>query len=80
MTEKLKSAVIYSRLSEIGVDGSHTAGLDRQEADCREYAKMHSFNVIEIYREEGVSAYSGRVRPRFQHLIRDLAIGNINEV
>jgi site-specific DNA recombinase len=80
MAEKLKSAVIYSRLSEIGVDGSHTAGLDRQEADCREYAKMHNFNVIEVYREEGVSAYSGRVRPRFQHLIRDLAIGNINEV
>lgn len=80
MTTVSRNAVIYSRLSEIGTDGTHTAGLDRQEADCRDYAKRHGLKVIEVYREEGVSAYSGKVRPRFHNLIRDLAIGTISDV
>ena len=48
------NAVIYSRVSSTEqVEGT---SLDSQEGACREYARAHNLNVIEVFREQGESA------------------------
>lgn len=40
-------------------------GVARQEADCRELAERLDFEVMEIYRDNDISAYSEKSRPRY---------------
>lgn len=50
---KMKKAVIYIRCStDKQIDGY---GLQAQEAACREYARKNGYEVVSVYREEGVS-------------------------
>jgi len=70
MTEKSK-AVSYSRVSSKGqVDGF---GIDRQEASIKRYADQNRFDLVEFYREEGISGTTEEEdRPAFKEMISKL--------
>lgn len=76
------------RISDARLDD--TAGVDRQEADCRELAKRRGWTITEVYVENDTSAFKRRRvelpdgttalrvdRPAFRKLLADLAAGVI---
>lgn len=82
--ETARRAVLYVRISDDpqGLE----KGVDRQEADCRVYAQVQGFEVVEVFRENDTSAFKQRtitlptgekvrrvVRPRFRAMLRFLA-------
>lgn len=64
--------VIYARLSRL--TNEHQGGLERQEADCLDYARRHGFEVIAVLKE-AQSAYSEKERPQLRAAMQLLASG-----
>jgi site-specific DNA recombinase len=69
-------ALIYARLSEDREPDGETAGgvatsVDRQVADCLKWCELHGHRVAGIYRDEGISGFSGARRPEFERLLAD---------
>ena len=69
-------ALIYARLSEDREPGNEAAGgvatsVDRQVADCLKWCELHDHRVVGIYRDEGISGFSGARRPEFERLLAD---------
>jgi len=64
-------AVAYLRVSseEQAAEG---VSLDVQEADCLRAAQQHGWQVTDILRDEGFSAFSRKPRPAFQELLSRL--------
>lgn len=54
------------------------AAMKRQEQDCRELCRRREWQVVEIYRDEGLSAYHSKKRPSFEDALADLAAGRID--
>ena len=54
--------------------------MQRQEADCRELAERKGWPVAEVYVDNDISAYSGKVRPAYRRLLADLEAGTIDAV
>lgn len=67
MTENLK-AVSYSRVSGKGqVEGY---GFDRQEESIKNFADQNGYDLVELYREEGISGTTGEEdRPAFKEML-----------
>jgi DNA invertase Pin-like site-specific DNA recombinase len=61
---------IYCRLSQ-DRDGTKK-GTDRQEKDCRALAKREGFTVAEVFIDDDRSAYSGKSRPAFERMMKQL--------
>lgn len=58
---------IYARISD---DPTGKAlGVDRQVAECREYASKHGWEVREVLIDNDLSATNGRARPAFERLL-----------
>jgi DNA invertase Pin-like site-specific DNA recombinase len=77
-------ALIYARLSEDREPGTEAAGgvatsVDRQVADCLKWCELHGHRVVGIYRDEGISGFSGARRPEFERLLADARnrVGNL---
>ena len=69
----VRQAAIYTRIS---ADPLHDGlGVGRQEADCRTYAQRRGWPVAEVYEDDDISAYSGKVRPAYRRLLADLRAG-----
>ncbi|MCH2038100.1 MAG: recombinase family protein, partial [Rickettsiales bacterium] len=51
MSEALKKAVIYTRVSTHG-QNSKGSGLVSQEIRCREYAEANGYEVIDVYSDK----------------------------
>ena len=73
-------ALIYARLSEDREPGTEAAGgvatsVDRQVADCLKWCELHGHRVVGIYRDEGISGFSGARRPEFERLLADARTG-----
>jgi site-specific DNA recombinase len=73
-------ALIYARLSEDREPGTEAAGgvatsVDRQVADCLKWCELHGHHVAGIYRDEGISGFSGARRPEFERLLADARTG-----
>lgn len=81
-----RRAVLYVRISD-DPEGLEK-GVDRQEQDCRAFAKAHNMAVVEVFRENDTSAFKQRtivlpsgekvrrvVRPRFRAMLQTLAKG-----
>ncbi|MEU0001529.1 recombinase family protein [Streptomyces microflavus] len=66
-------AVIYVRISQDRT-GAHL-GVDRQREDCEALAERNDWDVVEVYVDNDVSAYSGKKRPRYQQMLTDLDDG-----
>ena len=64
-----KKCIIYIRVSDPSqVDGT---GLEEQEEKCREYAEREKWDVVRVFREEGVSAKMME-RPEFDKALKYL--------
>ena len=67
----------YARISEDSTGRS--AGVLRQEQDCRELADREGWSVVEVYRDNDVSAYAKKVvRPEWRRLLDDLRAGRLD--
>ena len=72
-------AGIYVRLSVAKDDLDATeAAMERQESDCRELCSRRGWQVVEVYRDEGLSAYHHKKRPAFEDALADLEAGRID--
>ena len=66
----MANAAIYTRLSQ-DRDGTK-GGTDRQEKDCRALCKREGLKVVRVYTDDDRSAYSGKPRPAFEQMLREL--------
>src|SRR3954471_12384066 len=73
-----KLACIYCRMSEDREGGG--LGVDRQREDCEELAAALGLNVIRIYADNDLSAYSGKPRPEYQQMLDDIRAGTYGNV
>ncbi|MHB8437838.1 MAG: recombinase family protein [Acidimicrobiales bacterium] len=69
----MEAAAIYIRISSDR--GGTRAGVRRQLEDCRAWAKAHGAVVAEVYEDNDVSAYRGRVRPAYKRMCGDIKAG-----
>lgn len=65
----MKTAAIYVRISRDTLGDS--LGIERQEAECRSLADRLGFAVSEVYKDNDISATSGKIRPDFERLMSD---------
>ncbi len=77
MATTTKPAAIYTRISLDLQDG---AGVARQESECLDYAQRHGLNVVKVYSDNSISAYSGAKRPAFEQLLDDVDTGKVGAV
>lgn len=70
---------IYLRVSTAGqVEGF---GLAAQETKCREYARVYDYEVVQVYRDEGISGSKGlKYRKGLAAALRDAQEGNIDMI
>lgn len=73
-----RRVVIYCRISD-DREGKRW-GVDRQEKACRDRAARNGWEVVEVLVENDISAYSGKLRPKYQRLLAMLASGEANAV
>ena len=55
---KTRRAALYLRISS-DPDGER-AGVERQRADCEALARRNGWEIVEVFEDNDVSAYSGR--------------------
>ncbi|MDV8000384.1 recombinase family protein [Rhodococcus sp. IEGM 1408] len=68
-------AGIYCRISDD--KAGEGLGVQRQEADCRDLAARHGYQVAKVYVDDSISAYSGKHRPAYRAMLDDLAAGRL---
>jgi site-specific DNA recombinase len=69
----MESGAIYVRISS-DRDGTR-AGVSRQIEDCKAWAVRNGSQVAEVYEDNDVSAYRGKVRPAYRRMCDDLKHG-----
>jgi site-specific DNA recombinase len=55
-------------------------GVQRQEDGCRALADSLGWQVVEVYTDNDLSAFSGKTRPSYERLLGDLRSGRIQAV
>jgi DNA invertase Pin-like site-specific DNA recombinase len=74
----MEAAAVYVRISsDIAGEG---LGVARQEQDCRGLAERRNCSVHEVYVDNDVSAFSGKVRPAYLRLLDDIKGGRVTSV
>ncbi|MFI5260990.1 MAG: recombinase family protein [Candidatus Limnocylindrales bacterium] len=73
-----RRAGIYVRISQ-DREGAGL-GVARQETDCRALAARLGWNVVGVYQDDDISAYSGKPRPAYRRLLGDLRGGTVDAV
>jgi len=71
-------AIIYCRISR-DREGAGL-GVERQREDCEALAKQLGVEVVAVYTDNDLSAYSGKPRPGYQQLLNDLRDGQADTV
>ncbi|MFE2132272.1 recombinase family protein [Streptomyces sp. NPDC059466] len=71
-------AVIYCRISQDRTGAG--LGVDRQRQDCEALAERNGWDVVEVYVDNDVSAYSGKKRERYEAMLADLEQGTATVV
>lgn len=71
-------AIIYCRMSKDRTGAG--LGIERQRQDCAELAKKLGWNIVAVYEDNDISAYSGKARPGYLDLVRDLEAGRAQSV
>lgn len=72
------TAALYLRISND--PAGERAGVERQRAECEALAVRLGLSVVDVYEDNDISAYSGKVRPDFERLLADAADGNFGTV
>lgn len=71
-------AAIYCRISRDREGGG--LGVDRQEVDCRELAERLGWEVVAVYVDNDISAYSGKRRPQYEAMLQAVRAGKVHGV
>lgn len=71
-------AIIYCRISR-DREGAGL-GVERQREDCELLAKQLGIEIVEVYSDNDLSAYSGKPRPGYLRLLADLRAGRADTV
>lgn len=66
-------AVIYVRISQDRTGAG--LGVDRQREDCEALAERMGWEVLEVYVDNDVSAFSGKLRKDYRRMLADLDEG-----
>ena len=66
-------AFIYARISQDRTGAG--LGVTRQEEDCRLLAKRLGAEVLEVYTDSDISAYSGKKRPAYEAMLSAMQQG-----
>ncbi|MFC4034580.1 recombinase family protein [Streptomyces polygonati] len=66
-------AVIYVRISQDRTGAG--LGVERQREDCEALAVRNGWEVVEVYVDNDISAFSGKKRPRYRQMLADLDAG-----
>jgi len=69
---------VYCRISQ-DREGAGL-GVARQEADCRAVCERRGWDVVEVYADNDVSAFSGKPRPGWTRLLTDVRAGHVDAV
>lgn len=69
---------IYLRIS-LDATGKE-AGVERQRAACEDLAQRLGWTVTEVFSDNDISAFSGKVRPGFEAMIKAVEDGTIQAV
>jgi site-specific DNA recombinase len=77
MSEPTRAA-IYCRISS-DREGAGL-GVQRQEQDCREVAHRLGWEVANVFVDNDISAYSGKLRPKYRDLLEAMKAGTIQGV
>ena len=72
------SVAIYARISS-DPDHDHL-GVDRQLADCRDFAQSHGWPILDEYVDDDKSAWSGKLRPAYRRMLADIEDGQVDAV
>ena len=71
-------ALIYTRISS---DRSgEGVGVARQEKEWRALAERRGWNVVAVFSDNDVSAYSGKARPGYEAMMRMIASGRVRHL
>jgi DNA invertase Pin-like site-specific DNA recombinase len=71
-------AVIYCRISQDRTGAG--LGIERQREDCEALATRNGWDVVEVYVDNDISAYSGKKRPGYRRMLADLDEGTATVV
>jgi DNA invertase Pin-like site-specific DNA recombinase len=71
-------AVIYCRISQDRTGAG--LGVERQRQDCEALAERNGWDVVEVYVDNDVSAYSGKKRKDYSRMLDDLEEGTATVV
>jgi site-specific DNA recombinase len=71
-------AIIYCRISR-DREGAGL-GVDRQREDCEALAKSLGIEIVAVYTDNDMSAYSGKPRPGYRQMLDDLQAGRADTV
>lgn len=74
----VKAAGIYARISN-DPEGDRL-GVGRQIDDCRREAERRGWPVADLYVDDDKSAWSGRHRPEYERMVRDIEAHRIDGV
>lgn len=78
MSNVTTSAAIYCRIS---ADRQGTSlGVERQRQLCEKLAAEKGWPVGQVYTDNDISAYSGKPRPGYNSMLRDLEAGSVDAV
>ena len=78
MTSKMVTAGIYCRISHDPT--GDLLGIDRQRVDCEALVARLGWHVAGVYVDDDLSAFTGRRRPGYEELLRDLREGRLGAV
>ena len=68
-----RDAIIYVRISRDRIGAG--LGVERQRADCESLAQRLGWNIVGLYDDNDMSAYSGKPRPAYKRMLDDLRAG-----
>jgi DNA invertase Pin-like site-specific DNA recombinase len=71
-------AAIYVRISKD--DEGDLLGVGRQETDCRRLCEQKGWEVVELFVDDDISAWSGRPRPAWLAMLKAISAGEVNAV
>ena len=71
-------AGIYVRISSD--PSGQRAGVERQRVDCEAFCGQRDWEVLGVYEDNDVSAYSGKPRPAYDRLLADVEAGRVEAV
>lgn len=71
-------AIIYCRISQDREGGG--LAVERQREDCEQLAAHLGVEIVAVYEDNDLSAYSGKPRPGYKQLLDDLRAGRADTV